>query len=144
MLEREVASDFNTMFNEYGLLAPINNARGGWPDRLIQLTNSRVVAAEIKSVQQLQNGKIRLAEFRADQAAWLAKWQRNDGMCFLFVGITNFFGNFVGYAIKTCDDWRNWIILPNALLTLQDFDIVESDTSLIQYWFKEYTEFSYA
>jgi hypothetical protein len=143
MLERDVASAFNTMFSEYGILAPINNSQSGWPDRLIQLPDSRVVAVEIKSYQQQKTGKVTLATFKPDQAAWLAKWQRNGGKCFLFIGITNFSNTgFVGYGIITKNDWRHWIALSNCVIS--EFDFISNESNVILNWFKAYTEFSYA
>lgn len=139
MLERDIAYNFNTMMSEYGILTPINNSQGGWPDRLIQLTNSRVVAVEIKSLQQLKNGDIRLVDFRKDQAAWLAKWQLYHGDCFLFAGITDFWNKFIGYGVWCAEDWREWLTRPNALLDLGDFDIVDLDLQVIMKWFKAYT-----
>jgi hypothetical protein len=144
MLEREVASNFNTIFVEYGILAPIVNAQGGWPDRLIQLPNSRVVAAEIKSIQQLKSKELRLADFRNDQAAWLAKWQRNGGLCFLFIGITSFTDHFIGYGILTVTKWQDWINLPNKLLSADDIDFISNESNRIIDWFKAYTEQAYA
>lgn len=138
MLEKDVASKFNSIFENYGLLAPINNSVGGWPDRLIQLTNSRVVAVEIKSIQLLKTGELRLAEFRKEQAAWLAKWQRNNGLCFLFLGIIDFCEQFVGYGIVTVNDWIDWIKLPNALLTKDDLSFISNETNAILNWFKGY------
>ena len=144
MLEREVSSAFNTMFAEYGLLAPINSAQAGWPDRLVQLANSVVVAVEIKLFQQLNNGSIRLAEFRPTQAAWLAKWQRNGGKCFLFMGILSYTSEFVGYAILTVNHWKTWTTLPNCRMQLEEFDFVSNEDRVILDWFRVYTESAYA
>lgn len=144
MLERDVASKFNTIFYAYGLLAPINNSVGGWPDRLIHLPNSRIVAVEIKSCQLLKSGLCRLAEFRPDQAAWLAKWQKNYGLCFLFIGLNNIYGRFEGYGIIKVDHWRTWTTLPNALLPYNYFTLVTNSNEVIIKWFVDYTELSYA
>ena len=144
MKESYVASSFNSIFSQCGILAPINNSQGGWPDRLLQLPNSKVVAAEIKSVQQLKNSLIRLVDFRNDQAAWLAKWQKNGGLCFLFIGITNFDDRFVGYGILIVKDWHEWIRLPNALIDPIDFDIISIEAAELLDWFAKYTESVYA
>lgn len=144
MLERDVAAAFNTMFKEYGVLAPINNSQSGWPDRFVQTINSVVVAAEIKLVQLLKSGDMRLAEFRPTQAAWLAKWQRNNGKCFLFLGINDFNEAFLGYGILTVTDWKEWVQLSNALVRMEELDFMTNETQVITDWFRAYTEFAYA
>jgi hypothetical protein len=141
MLERDVASDFNKMFEDYPILAPINNANGGWPDRLIQLDNSRIVAIEIKRIELFKTGQtFRLATFRKEQGAWLAKWQRNGGLCFLFLGLTDLREDLQGYGIVTAKDWRYWIELVNGLLAIDDLNLYTKDWVNIVDWFEAYTE----
>jgi hypothetical protein len=142
MLERDVASDFNKIFAAYPILAPINNAIGGWPDRLIQLEDSRVVAVEIKRIELFKNGlEFRLSTFRKEQGAWLAKWQRNEGLCFLFLGLTDLREDLQGYGIITVSDWRRWIELVNAVCNVRDYlTLYTKDWTEIIDWFVTYTE----
>ena len=144
MLERDVGANFNSLFREYAIHSPINNAQSGWPDRLIQLDDSRIIAVELKYFQLLKSGKLRLIEFRSSQAAWLAKWQRAEGKCFLFMGITDFYNKFIGYGILTVDNWREWISLSDATIDPSELSLISNDSEFILNWFRDYAEFTYA
>ena len=106
--ERDVANDLTRILKGYPLLTPSMNAERGWPDKLIQLPKSVVVACEIKVVTANQSNYYLLSELRQEQAAWLAKWVYHGGLGFVFVGINNEFG-FMGYHCKTMN-WDNWIL----------------------------------
>jgi hypothetical protein len=112
---------------------PNNMVERGWPDRLIQLPNSVVVACELKRVfVNLQNYYL-LTELRQEQCAWLAKWQRHGGKCLVFVGIVKF-NDLVGFHCLTQTLWSNWLQANKskyvATKILTPLDVVV--------WFKEY------
>ena len=135
MLERDLAEQFTTIFEDYPLLVPNNNSQAGWPDRFIQLSRSRVIAAELK-VGHLNNSKYYvMTSFRQTQAAWMAKWQRNGGMGLLFVGIEHK-GCKIGYNIITCDSWRDWLKVNAMQYQLSEMDLHVSYES-VRGWFAE-------
>jgi hypothetical protein len=106
--ERDIALEFTGIFGNYPLLTPSMNAERGWPDKLIQLPNSRVVACELKRVFVNQQDYYLLSELRQEQCAWLAKWQRNDGKCFVFCGVMRDEA-LLGYDIIIMPTWYDWI-----------------------------------
>ena len=109
-IEKNVAKVFDAIFADYSVHKPVNTSQGGWPDRIIQLSHSRAVAVELKLVSlQKRTGKIKLSGFRPEQAAWFAKWQRSGGLGFLFLGVNDFCGEYFGYGIITCLNWRDWL-----------------------------------
>ena len=132
--ERDVARLFTSIFAQYQLLVPNNIAERGWPDRLIQLPNSVVVACELKRVfTNLQNYYL-LTELRQEQCAWLAKWQRHGGKCFVFVGIVSF-DDLVGFHCITQAVWSDWL-KANKLR----YPATNVYTALdVMTWFREYT-----
>lgn len=106
--ERDIADTFNSIFRNYHILTPSMNAERGWPDKLIQLDNSRVVAAELKRVFINTRNYFVLDELRQEQSAWLAKWQHHNGKCFVFCGVIRDEA-LLGYAIITQTVWSDWI-----------------------------------
>ncbi len=106
-IERDITKDFKDIVS-YPLLTPTMSAEAGWPDKLIQLSNSRVIACELKRVYINQSGYYRLSELRQEQAAWLAKWQHNGGKCFVFVGVCEGL-EVLGYQCITCNHWSDWL-----------------------------------
>lgn len=136
--EKKVASEFNDIFTGYNILTPINNAVGGWPDRLVQLPNSRIIPVEIKLVSFGMHDTFRLATFRNDQAAWMANWQRYDGKCFLFIGLLEVTKVFAAYGIITMDDWRDWLKLASKTLNERNLDLFTSDARTMRTWFEGY------
>ena len=106
--ETDVAKQFTSIFSNYNLLVPNNMVERGWPDRLIQLPNSVVVACELKRVFVNLSNYYLLTELRQEQCSWLAKWQRYGGKCFVFVGVVKF-DDLVGFHCLTQNLWSNWL-----------------------------------
>ena len=132
--ERDVARLFTSIFAQYQLLVPNNIAERGWPDRLIQLPNSVVVACELKRVfTNLQNYYL-LTELRQEQCAWLAKWQRHGGLCFVFVGVVKF-DEIAGFHCLTQPLWSAWL---QANKSKYSGDGLKSAAEVLA-WFKEYS-----
>lgn len=133
--ERMLAEEFKKAIN-YPLLVPNNLSEAGWPDRFIQLPNSRIVACEFKVVSLLRNDTFTLPEFRQTQAAWMAKWQRNDGLGFLLVGLNKDNG-FIGYVVIKCAMWKDWLTV-----NVQRYDIkkvgVMTHIDNVMDWFEEF------
>jgi len=136
MLERDLADKFADIFCKYTLLTPINNAQAGWPDRFIQLPNSRVVAAELKIASLNTRGYFVLTSFRQTQAAWLAKWQRKGGLGFLFVGVTNK-ASRVGCFILSYDKWDSWLDANTQRYYVDNVKIYTDKESIVE-WFEHY------
>ena len=135
--ERELARRFATIFEpEVVDIISISAAnQEGWPDRMLQIETSRVVFAELKVIKVLQNGKYPMHPFRPAQAAFMAKWQRNGGLCFLFLGLLDYSGDFIGYHTLAVERWDTWIKLPKQVLDLRP--MTESE---VKAWFAKLTE----
>lgn len=82
MHEKDLAQHFKELFVRYPLYYVVSKSDPGWPDRMIQLPNSRICFAELKIINLTLKNTFRI-DLRADQAAWLAKWQLNGGLCFM-------------------------------------------------------------
>jgi len=75
-----------------------------------------------------------LTELRQEQCAWLAKWQRHGGKCFVFVGIVSF-DDLVGFHCITQAVWSDWL-KANKLR----YPATNVYTALdVMTWFREYT-----
>lgn len=105
--ERDLAKTLKEKIH-YPLLVPNNLSQPGWPDRFIQIPNSRIVACELKVVSLTKGHWFNLTTLRQTQTAWLAQWQRRGGLCFVLVGI-NLGNEFYGHAIITQPKWSDWL-----------------------------------
>ena len=132
-LESDVVKDFNKIFKQYSLWIPNNTAESGWPDRLIQVPNSVVVACELKRVFVNLSNYYLLSELRQEQCAWLAKWQRTGGKCFVLVGVVKF-DVLVGYHCITQSLWSNWLQANKSRYTA----IGMKNNVEVLAWFKDY------
>ena len=134
MKESYVANQFGVIFREFPLLAPVHLGQAGWPDRFIQLPNSKIVAVELKGVEANKHNYFVLTAFRNTQAAWMAKWQRNGGLGFLFVGVSNWDLTKLGYHIIVFDDWNGWIRVNTQKYYLNQIALY-TDHGAIRDWF---------
>src|SRR4249919_255570 len=99
MLEKHLAKDFGEIFKDYQLWIPTDR-QSGWPDRGVQINNSRIVWFELKIIRiRYGASSVRITNLSAHQAAWLSKWQRSGGFCFLFIGFEDYDGTFTKYGI---------------------------------------------
>lgn len=135
MTERKLAEKFCETIN-YPLLVPNNTSQAGWPDRFIQLPNSRIVACEFKVVSLVREKEFNLTDFRQTQVAWMANWQRNHGLGFLLIGI-NLKDKFIGYAIITQTKWDNWLTANRKQYSLDTVSMHWEIESIME-WFDSY------
>ena len=137
MLERDLAEDFKQIFEAFPLHIPNNASVAGWPDRFIQLPNSKLVAVELKVVSLTLDSFYRLNRFRNSQAAWMAKWTKAGGLGFLFIAVMER-DTCVGYHAIEHVDWRAWLDVnkkryySDSHLRLHSFDQVRT-------WFRDFT-----
>lgn len=136
MQERDIAHKFTDIFKQYPLLVPSMNAESGWPDRFIQLPNSKLIAAEIKSIQVNKHKYFVLTTFRQSQAAWMAKWQRNGGIGFLFIGLS-IDNEFIGFHVLTCAKWTDWLGVNSQKYYLEKLSVFPTKES-VELWFDAY------
>jgi hypothetical protein len=132
-LEKDIAKEFTKIFKQYSLYIPNNTTESGWPDRLIQTPNSVIVACELKRVFVILQNYYLLSDLRQEQCAWLAKWQRSGGKCFVLVGVIRF-DLLVGYHCITQSNWSNWLLANKSRYTGQGM----RTSSEVLVWFKEY------
>lgn len=135
MLEKQLAKDFNTIFQHYKIWTP-NNRTAGWPDRGIQLSGSRMIWFELKIVTDAIEA-IRISNLTQQQAAWLGKWQMNGGYCFLFLGLENKEGILNRYGILRCMRWDIWPKVPQQPIAINQLALVTNDKSEINQWFRD-------
>jgi hypothetical protein len=136
MLEKKLAKDFGDTFRDYPILVP-NNRTAGWPDRAIQLNQSRLVWFELKIIKERFGGTtITIDELTNQQAAWLAKWQMNGGFCYLFIGLLNYYDELSKYAILKCGHWKTWLNVPNNRVRINQLLLFEDRWEVLT-WFKE-------
>jgi hypothetical protein len=135
LYERDLAEEFSNAI-KYPLFVPNNVAEAGWPDRFVQLPQSRIVAVELKVVTLTRVNTFNLANFRQTQAAWMAKWQRNGGLGFLFVGI-NSKTEFVGYYAMTKAKWIDWLYVNKMTYNLNDVLWFRQQKN-ITFWFEDF------
>ena len=136
MLEKKLAKDFGDTFREYPILVP-NNRTAGWPDRAIQLNQSRLVWFELKIIKERFGGTtITVDELTSQQAAWLAKWQMRGGFCYLFIGIVNYHEELVKYAILKCGNWDMWLKVPRSRVRIDQLLLFDDRWEILK-WFRE-------
>lgn len=134
MLETILAQEFTKLFNHYPIFVMVNKTLGGWPDRMIQLPGSKVCFVELKIVILKANGSVNLSNFRGDQAAFMAKWQKNGGSCFLLMCVVDT-EHKRRYGIIAPQAWRDWIFVPRKTWTPGEFQLYSEDKHDILFWF---------
>ena len=136
MLESDLAKHFGQILSEYQIWIP-NNRTAGWPDRGVQLKgSSSIVWAELKVLRmRLQSPMVLVSRLEPEQAAWLAKWQRQGGYCFLFLGFTGRSGELVEYGILQRKDWTDWLKVPTHSIPLDQFLLFDQHDDILK-WFK--------
>jgi hypothetical protein len=136
MLEKNLAKDFGDTFREYPILVP-NNRTAGWPDRAIQLNQSRLVWFELKIIKERFGGTtITIDELTGQQAAWLAKWQMRGGFCYLFIGIVDYQDELSKYAILKCGKWDMWLKVPRSRVRIDQLLLFDDRWEILK-WFRE-------
>ena len=130
MKEKDLASEFKQMFIRYHPQVIVNKAEPGWPDRMLQ-HNSTAVFVELKRITPNKDGTF-YTGLRQDQGAWLAKWQRNHGKCFMFLGLNDMYG------ILTQPFWSIWIDVPKIKYTTEKLTLVTLSSHTVLEWFKGY------
>jgi hypothetical protein len=137
MLEKQLAKDFGEMFKEYQLWIP-SNRESGWPDRGVQINNSRIIWFELKIVK-LKYGasSVRIGTFTPQQAAFMAKWQRSGGFCFLFIGFEDYNDDFTKYGILRCGQWNVWLKVPHQPISIDQLLLHTNDKNAIIKWFRD-------
>jgi hypothetical protein len=137
MLEKRLAKDFNDIFKEFQIWTPSNRA-AGWPDKGVQINNSRMIWFELKVIEYKLGATIfKVSELTADQAAWLAKWQRAGGFCYLFLGFYNYNNDITKYGILRCGHWNTWLNVPKHAMKLDQLVKFTEDKWDIYTWFKD-------
>ena len=137
MLERDLAEDFKEIFREYQIWVP-NNRTAGWPDRGVQINDSRCIWFELKILKERINSHlVTVNTLEKEQAAWLAKWQMKGGSCFLFLGfIDQHEGRLVRYGILRCGNWNTWLRVPKHAVRLDQLELFDDRMEVLQ-WFKD-------
>lgn len=139
MLEKDLALLFKKTFAKFPILHMISKTNPGWPDRLIQLPNSRVCYVELKIVKPTLKGTFRI-DLRSDQASWMAKWQYHEGLCFLM--FMDKFSHGPGAEIMTLSygHWKSWLAAPTTDFTCREPVQVFASSDLLLEWFEEFAE----
>jgi hypothetical protein len=112
MLEKDLAREFGEVFSSWPCYHVVSKSDPGWPDRMLVLPMSRVCYVELKIVSITLDDTF-IIELRPDQAAWLAKWQRIGGLCFVMC----MSGNDLmkgKYLILQYPHWKLWLEVPKA------------------------------
>lgn len=134
MLEKQLALDFTKIFTGYQIWVP-NNRTAGWPDRGVQIDNSRIVWFELKVItSRMGTNLITISELTNQQAAWLAKWQREGGHCYLFLGLVDINDKLSSYAVLRVGDWRIWPQVPNRKISKDQLILFDNKQEVIK-WF---------
>jgi hypothetical protein len=137
MLEKTLAKHFNDMFKEYQIWTP-SDRLAGWPDKGIQINNSRIVWFELKVIEhRFRATTFRVSELTADQAAWLAKWQRSGGFCFLFLGFYDYRDEITKFGVLRCGNWSTWLSVPKHPIKIEQLVKFTEDKWEIYDWFKD-------
>ena len=135
MKETVLGQEFKALFGMYPIHVMVNKTQGGWPDRLIQLPSSRICFVELKIIHFVSN-TFSLTNFRAEQAAFMAKWQRHNGLCFLMVMSD---GEPRHYGIVTCKKWDDWLKVPRTGWRPGETTLFTKDKRDVLSWFEQYS-----
>jgi hypothetical protein len=120
MLESKVGEVFANVFNGYQIWAVDNVRVAGWPDRFLQLEQSRIFAVEFKIFTLNRFGGFAVHRFKSEQAAWFAKWQRYGGLCCIFYALLSNEYKLLGFSYITCQRWQDWLDVPNHKYSQHD------------------------
>ena len=136
MLERDLSRDFMEIFREFQIWTP-NNRTAGWPDRGVQLHNSRIIWFELKILKERPGATtVLINTLDKSQAAWLAKWQMKGGFCFLFLGFIDSNDSLSRYGVLRCGHWATWLKVPRQSVRLDQILMFTDRMELLQ-WFKD-------
>lgn len=139
MLESKLSREFASLFREYQIWTP-SMRYAGWPDRGVQI-NTHLIWFELKVVQIRYGATtFRVSEFTADQAAFMAKWQRTKGLCFLFLGFEDYDGEFIKYGILAPTNWHVWTSVPKHPVRFEQLLMYTDDKFEILEWFEKITK----
>jgi hypothetical protein len=140
MLEKDVARSFTTIFNEYQIWTPSNRI-AGWPDKGVQLNGSVIVWFELKLITLRIKSQFKVSSLEPEQAAWLAKWQKAGGFCYLFLGIIDNNGNLM-FGVFGQEQWANWLKVPKTVYHIDELELYVSTGEQVKKWFNnEYVMF---
>lgn len=138
MQEKQLASTFNDIFNSYPVHT-ITSKAGGLPDKGIQLKKSKIIWFELKVVENLKtmstSALFSLKNLSDTQAAWLSVWKRNEGHCYLFLGVLG--NKTTQYGVLNCDNWRDWLKIPKERQALSKLELLTTDTIDVLNWFRD-------
>jgi len=135
MLEKSLANQFDQTFSMYQLWKP-SERTAGWPDRGIQLHNSVMIWVELKMTTLRIDNKILVNNFEKEQAAFMFKWQRSMGFCFLLVGILDRKGNIDCYGIIRPTFYNGWLKVRQTLYTKLDLLFYTDEFDKVLLWFR--------
>jgi penicillin-binding protein-related factor A (putative recombinase) len=133
MKELDAARSFDDTFKLYQVWKP-NNRLAGWPDRGVQIGKSRLVWVELKVTTARKDGRILLDNFDQSQAAFMLKWQRADGLCFLLSAVFGQEDELMGYAVIQVSSYSEWTKVRNKLYNLKEITFKESMVDIFD-WF---------
>lgn len=138
MQEKQLANTFNAIFNSYPIHT-ITSKAGGLPDKGIQLKGSKIIWFELKVVEAAKMmsraNQISLNNLSDTQAAWLSGWKRNEGHCYLFLGVLS--NKTKQYGVLNCDNWRDWLKIPKENYPLSKLELLTNDTTDVLSWFRD-------
>jgi penicillin-binding protein-related factor A (putative recombinase) len=134
MLELKLAQTFDNAFSCYQLWKP-SNRQAGWPDRGIQINDSKFIWCELKTTSLRKDNTIQVSNFDQAQAAFMFKWQKAGGHCFLLVAIHTGQED-VGYAIITQLMPNYWLSLNKRILHMDNLSLFAETIDDVTYWFR--------
>ena len=105
---------------------------------LQERNTSRVAFVELKVCKLNRTAQTVSIELRPDQAAWLMKWERYGGKCFLFLGMEDG-GRFDFYGVFRPQEYRGWLKVPKRFVPIKEV-ILFSEPSKVRAWFIKYIE----
>lgn len=134
MLESNVAAKFKDAFSMFQLWIPSNRV-AGWPDIGIQFGMSQFVWCELKVTTLRPGARILLDNLQKEQAAFLYKWQRMKGFCFVLAGLSDREANDIGYVIVRPFFYSQWLTVNKTLYNLDDLVFVNTMED-VRSWFQ--------
>lgn len=120
----------------FHILKPANR-HAGWPDRIVQLPLGSIVWVEFKVTTLRPDGCILLDTFTANQAAFMYKWARNSGLCFILVGVLNKNKNLISYTVVRPFLYKEWMNVNRTLYPINKLEITTLNMEDIKDWFQE-------
>ena len=136
MLESMLSQKFSSEFDCYQLWKPSNRA-AGWPDIGIQIGISQFVWCELKVTTIRSDGLILLDNLQKEQAAFLYKWQRNNGFCFVLAALLGRGapGGLISYIVVRPFLYKDWLNVNRTLYKQTDL-LSFKDMPAILEWFR--------